>query len=337
MVNVVFFPFGDINTPSGRTRAFSFARELRRHGMGARVLGMERIPALSHGMAGYLVKFVHLALLMGWGNVIYYQKTSHWSTYLSAIIARVFGRKIVYDIDDSVHTQKRGKWVDRFVRLSDLVIAGSEFLVDYASGLNRNVEKVPTPIDMRMYGKPAKKGRNDNTVIGWLGTSPNLKYLEIVKKPLEALGKKHDLTLRIVSDKGARGRIPRMENVEAEFIEWSLGSFLGNLQSFDIGIMPLEDNEWTRGKCAYKALEYMSQGIPVVASDVGENRVAVENGKSGLLASSDKEWKNSLETLIKDKEKREGMGEKGYERIMNDYSLEKVGEKLFKILSKNFE
>lgn len=335
-MNVVFFPFGDINTPSGRTRAFSFARELREHGIPTRVLGIERIPALSHGMLGYLLKFIHLAVLMPWAHVIYFQKTSHWSTYLSAIVARVLGRGIVYDIDDSIHTQRRARWVDRFVRISDLVITGSEFLKEYASELNKNVEKVPTPIDMRECGKATKRGRNDNTVIGWLGTSPNLKYLEIVKGPLESLGKKYDLTLRVVSDKGARGRIPKIENIDTELINWSLGSFLGNLQSFDIGIMPLEDNEWTRGKCAYKALEYMSQGIPVVASNVGENRIAIENGKTGFLASTDKEWVNSLDTLIKDENKRRKMGEKGHTRIMKNYSLEKIGEKLSKILLKNF-
>lgn len=333
-MNILFFPMGNMNTPSSRIRAFGFAKEIRNHGINTKVLGATNTDLLSTGVIGYFLKFIQLIILLPWADIVFFQKTSHFSTYFCAVIVKKFGKKIVYDIDDSIHIQRRGKWVDKFIQISDMVTAGSNFLLDHAIRINKNSYKVPTPIDMRNYSRETRKfyKKDSSIVIGWIGLPFNLRYLKIVKKPLEILGRQYNITVRIITDTRARNEIPDIKNVNIDMVKWSLGDWLDGLRSFDIGIMPLENNDWTKGKCAFKGLEYMSQRIPVVGSNVGESKIAIENGKSGFLVTSEKEWVDALGSLINDEELRKTIGENGYERVISSYTLEKVGTRLAKLL-----
>jgi glycosyltransferase involved in cell wall biosynthesis len=245
---------------------------------------------------------------------------------------RLFGKKIVFDFDDSIFLKKPVK-TERTVRLSDYVIVGNGFLRDYALKYNKNVTVLPTCIETRVYKPGNKAAAGDKVVIGWIGTSFTSIYLPILKDVYEALAARYkQLEFRIVGG--------CLKDFKPPFLvckDWSLESEVGELQGFDIGVMPLFDDEMAKGKCAFKILEYMAVGIPAVASRSGMNTEVIEDGKDGFLAGSKEEWVERLSLLVEDKELREKMGKAGREKAERLYSIKANEERFIGILNKCVE
>jgi len=250
--------------------------------------------------------------------------------------------KVIYDLDDALfHTRFPGKinyyYMNKIMRLSNAVGVGSHYLKNYSKKFNKNIFLIPTPVDTNIFTR--KKLRESNIItIGWLGggTGLQLEYLKIIKKPLNFLSRKYDIKFKMVSalSKSVRDEFSNV-NFEVDFglDHWVPIEKIPELISdFDIGIMPLGNMPFERGKCAMKALEYMAMGIPVVASPVGENNFVIKNEYNGFLASNDSEWTENLEKLILNKTLRKKLGDNAYDFVKENYSLEIVAKKFIEMI-----
>jgi glycosyltransferase involved in cell wall biosynthesis len=250
-------------------------------------------------------------------------------------MVRRAARRIVYDFDDAIYYGKPdrpGAAPDRSPRrvrkfratcaIADLVTAGNATLAEEARVTARRVETLPTGIDLAPYSPPGHGG--DGMRIAWIGLPGNLPYLEIVAEPLARLASRHpSLRLVVVSE-----RPPARFPAPVEFVRWSAKDEASALSACDVGIMPLEDDEWTRGKGGFKLLQYMAAGLPAVASAVGVNREIVVEGETGYLARSGEEWERSLERLLLDGELRRRLGAAGRRRVEENYAMPIVSRRL---------
>lgn len=228
---------------------------------------------------------------------------------------------VIYDFDDAVWMNDEAGFYE-MMRLADAVVAGNPFLAERARVINPQVSVIPTCVRLDRYEKAMRKTSNDGCVIGWVGSPSTVKYLDLIVEPLARLGKEFDLTLRIVG--AGVARLPQFQNVKVEShpsIPYDPVRFVPH---FDIGVMPLADTEWERGKCGSKLLEYMAAGIPAVCSDVGENSRIIESGVTGFLARDADEWMSALRLLVHESRLRQSIGLAGRERVRADYSAEIV-------------
>jgi len=247
---------------------------------------------------------------------------------IESILYRM-GKKIVFDFDDAIflpNTSKENKYIDwlknpgkvvKIIRMSKLVIAGNSYLKNFASKYNDNVIVIPSSLDTDLY-KPARPDDiKTGVTIGWIGSVTTQEFLADIEGALTDLsGRYKDLAMKVV---GSRFSSPKLTNIVNK--EWSLADEVADIQSFDIGIMPVPDNEWARGKCGFKAILYMACGIPVVASPVGVNKEIIDDMVTGLFARTKEEWVKALTMLIENKELRRSMGEKGRKKAIERYSL----------------
>lgn len=250
---------------------------------------------------------------------------------LEWIIAIVLNKKIIYDFDDAIWlpntTQENRiatflKWhskVKAICRWSYKISCGNSYLADYAMQFNKAVVVNPTTIDTTSLHNPDSYNstKNDSYVtIGWTGTHSTLKYLNSLIPVITHLERENPIKFLIISNKN-----PYFKTNTIEFIKWCQETEIEDLMKFDIGIMPLTDDIWAKGKCGFKALQYMALGIPVVASPVGAGNAIIENKVDGFLCKSHQEWLNHLTILIKDKQLRQKMGLKGRAKVIKCYSV----------------
>lgn len=248
------------------------------------------------------------------------------------ILARILRKRIIYDFDDAIWLTDRVqepalltivKWrlkVKTICRLSYKVSCGNEYLRRYALHYNPNAIYNPTTIDGRKMSK-AKQVKshktNDPIIIGWTGSHSTLKYLMPIESVLQKIENQFpQASILIIADQR-----PTLQLSRITFVKWNAQTELTDLSKMDIGIMPLPDDEWTKGKCGFKALQYMAMEIPALVSPVGVNTSIVDHGVNGFYCSSDDEWIQYLSQLIRDKSLREQMGKKGKEKVINQFSV----------------
>lgn len=261
--------------------------------------------------------------------VFIHREACPFDGYIFEWLFKFFGKKIVFDFDDSIFLKKPLK-TRKTLEFSNYVIVGNKFLKEYALRYNKNVMILPTCIDTLSYKPVDRAPEKAGVVVGWIGTSFTSIYLSMLKDVYAALADKYkEAEFRIIGGHIDDFRLPSLA-----CREWSLGSEVEDLQEFDIGVMPLFDDEMARGKCALKIIEYMAVGIPVVASQSGMNMDIVENGKDGFLVNNKMEWIERLSILIEDKDLRERMGRAGREKVERLYSVKSNEEKFIEILHK---
>src|SRR4051794_7337773 len=206
--------------------------------------------------------------------------------------------------------------IDRVMHYAYYVIAGNEYLAERArrAGANR-ISIIPTVVDIKKYSLKEINNRNP-VVIGWIGTPFTSKYLASIKEVLTSISRNYAIKLKLIGLKEGIG----LNEIE-ELCDWSETTEVDLIKSFDIGIMPLRDSEWERGKCGYKLIQYMSCGIPVVGSPVGVNQEIISEGFNGFKPSNVEEWKKALLQLILSPELRYKMGRMGRKLVEEKYSL----------------
>jgi len=233
----------------------------------------------------------------------------------------------IMDVDDAIHLNQKKYSIDKIAKKASAVVVCNEFLSNYYSKLHENVYIIPTPVNTEKYRPKSKKNIKQIT-IGWIGTSSNFKSLKSIEKELSILLEKHpNIILKVVSNNNPNFTL--IEKSRYIFKKWSDIDDVEDIQSFDIGIMPLLDTEHSRGKCAFKMLQYMSCGLPVVSSDLPMNRKIVEMRECGFCVSKKDDWINALTVLSQSQSKREVMGNEGRKTIEQFYST-KVYVKLYK-------
>jgi glycosyltransferase involved in cell wall biosynthesis len=235
---------------------------------------------------------------------------------------------IVYDCDDAIfHTYDRhrnpvvrqvlGRKMRPLLRRAKAATCGNDYLKDYVCQYCPNSRVVPTVVDARLYTpRGIQRQEGAPITIGWVGSPSTWAYVRPLTPVLRQLVRAGNVEFRAI---GVGAKSKTID--EFEFVDWALESEVAEIRRFDIGIMPLTDDAWSRGKCGYKLIQYMASGLPVVASPVGVNRNIVRHGENGFLASTNEEWERSLTTLIADLPLRARMGAEGRQLVEKDYSL----------------
>ncbi|MCD6393134.1 MAG: glycosyltransferase family 4 protein, partial [Planctomycetes bacterium] len=227
-----------------------------------------------------------------------------------------YSNRIIYNYDDAVMYSDREPDRNsrthlirfrRSVKLADMVIAGSSYLAEHAKGFNSNVIVLPIGLKVSDY-KIQNRQKNDRlTRLVWVGSKSTLGYLDDIRPVLERVGEScNNVILRIIADD-----FIDLENMKVEKCPWEKNTRGMKLASCDIGLAPLPDNRFTKGKCSFKVLEYSAAGLPVVASPIGTNTDFIRENITGFLVSDMDGWFNRIKQLIEDKSLRERMGRNG--------------------------
>ena len=246
-------------------------------------------------------------------------------------ILRHSSGRLIYDFDDAVylpHRQNRGMigWfenptsVDQLIRMASVVIAGNSFLLEHARKLNNQSRCIPTPVDTHRYFPEENGGSPEVPVIGWIGSPSTAKYIRSLRSVFERLAKTHRFRLKVI---GA-GKPIAFQGVNLEIRPWDLRTEAEEFRNCDIGLYPLWDDQWSRGKCGYKALQFMASGVPVVASEVGMTTEIIRHRADGILARTDEDWVRYLSELLEDPGLRLRLGNTGRETIEENYSLDRL-------------
>ncbi|MHC4216072.1 MAG: glycosyltransferase family 4 protein [Planctomycetota bacterium] len=237
---------------------------------------------------------------------------------------------LIYDFDDAVlfrdsNTQKyysfsRQRRFKRTLKYADFVISGNEYLKELSLPFAKRVFVIPTGIDTQTYTPKPSPDNSHCITIGWIGSKPNLIYLKQLIKPINKLyAKKENFRLKIVCD----GFIDGFD-CPVEKKVWKEEDAVKDIQSFDIGVMPLVDDRWTRGKCAFKLLQYMSCGIASVSSSTDVTSNMVKDGINGFLASSDSQWLEKIKFLIENPDKRKCMGKEARKSLAGSFDTKSI-------------
>ncbi|WP_293897364.1 glycosyltransferase family 4 protein [Sporocytophaga sp.] len=256
------------------------------------------------------------------------------------VLGKVLRKKIIYDFDDAIWMAQTGKEnfftkvaknpakVNKIIKWSYKVSCGNSHLRNHTLKFNKNVVVNPTTIDTAQLHFKLKEQNTDEVVIGWTGTHSTMIYLEQAIPFLRKLHQIKEFILLVISNQKPDFEFPQMK-----FVKWNEQTEQEDLLGMNIGIMPLADNEWTRGKCGFKALQYMALGIPAVVSPVGVNTEIVDQGINGFVCDSEADWLKHLTDLINDAPLRSEMGKKAREKIVNNYSVKSNEEKFLSLFS----
>jgi glycosyltransferase involved in cell wall biosynthesis len=235
-------------------------------------------------------------------------------------------KPIVFDLDDAIWLDEGAGFTDKIVTGADLVFAGNNYLADWVSKYNQNVKIIPTAVDTQIYF-PVYNINKDRFVIGWIGTSGNFKYLQKIKNALKLFfDKRKDAVLKIIADRYPAELNELSPNIE--FIKWHPVEHVKAMLDFSVGIMPMENDEWTKGKCSFKMLQYMAMGLPVLVSPFGMNKELLDQGDIGLGLISDDDWCDALEDVYLNPETYALKGMQGYTVIENNYSTKTVASEI---------
>ena len=234
-----------------------------------------------------------------------------------------------YDHNGSMLVRRLlGNKIARVMKRARLVIAGNEYLAGYARQAGASqIEVLPTVIDLCRYPQLADEPKNPIFTIGWIGSPSTAKYIEQLAPALAVVCAGGLARVRLVGS----GEV-NLPDVPHEVIPWSEDDEVEQLQGFDVGIMPLPDSPWERGKCGFKLIQYMACGLPVIASPVGVNVELVDNGQNGYLASTLEEWIFTLNTLRDEEERRSAMGMAGRKQVEAHFSLQVTAPRLVELL-----
>lgn len=221
------------------------------------------------------------------------------------LISKVFKKKVIFDFDDSIWLKNTSStntvisWFKRYRNAENTcswawkVSCGNKYLAAHAKKFNQRVILNPTTIDTDHLHNKLKKSFGDKITIGWTGTHSTIKYLDSIIPVLKKLEGVFDFNFLVIAD-----RKPDFELKSLQFLSWNKNSEIDDLLRMDVGIMPLKDDKWTKGKCGFKALQYMALGIPALVSPVGVNTQIVDQNTNGWICKSEFEWEQTLRIIL---------------------------------------
>ena len=251
---------------------------------------------------------------------------------IDAFCLRRYSRKVIYNFDDAI--MYNPKKPHRFspahfmkfrttAKLADLVITGNSYLADHARKYNPNVVVWLHGLKLADYACSCDRPADGKIRLVWIGSKSTLKYLQQIKPAIEEIGSRFDnVVLRIICD-----NFLDLENMEVEKHLWSAQARVADLAQADIGLAPLPDDRFTRGKCTFKILEYAATGLPAIASPVGAHSDYIVDNVNGFLAADNAQWVQSMARLIQDGDLRKTMGKAARERVA-DFDVAVVGKRL---------
>lgn len=240
------------------------------------------------------------------------------------------GIPIIYDFDDAIWLQNVSnanrwfKWMknpaktSEIIKLADIVFTGNQYLSDYAAQFHNDIRIVPTTIDTEEYIEKPEKPKDSKICIGWSGSITTIQHFEFAIPFLKKLKDKYanKIYIKVIGD----GTYVN-EELDIQGLPWKKDTEIEDLHEIDIGIMPLPNDEWAKGKCGLKGLQYMALGIPTLMSPVGVNSEIIQDGQNGFLANEADEWVAKISDLIENNALRKSMGKAGRQTVIEKYSV----------------
>ncbi len=331
MSNAVLLGY-DLDQPSFRHRMRSLVATLEAAGWQVRT---ERYPG-----GRYVLRTWERRALLGWADVAVLHQIK-----LSSVEARLFAalsRRRIFDVDDAIYVRKprhlgeppddsvwRRRKFAATCRWVDVVAAGNGVLAGAARAAARAIDILPTSIEASCYRAAGLAADAPPTIV-WIGSPENLVYLEMIRPALARLTVRHPaLRVRVICS-----AFPDWRDVHVERVAWSEATEADSLAGAHIGVMPLSDDEWARGKCAFKLLQYMAASLPCVASPVGANTEAVIDGFNGFHARSLEDWERGLERLIASAQLRAQLGANGRKHVVQHYAMRDYQKRYLALLTR---
>lgn len=346
-MRVLFVPYGMDLAPATRYRVLQYIPYLEAEDIECRVFSaiskfstslMLRSPDFSmpakflyyvYIFAERLFRCFFIIGVSGKFDIIFLQRTTF--PLGLEILLKFKNKNIIFDIDDAIFLpDKEGndpisiikkyikkKEVTNVLKISKAVLVENEYIKQFVSKYCDNIVKIPGPIDTDRFFAPAKPPKDD-VIIGWIGSPATTFYLRILDNVFKVIAEKYDhVRFKFIG-------LGNYKNpyIKVEKVIWSQPTEVKELQSFDIGVMPMPDNEWTRGKLGCKMLQYMACGIPAVVSYTPTNAEIIKSGENGFFAATENEWIARLSQLIEDQEVRKRIGKKGRDTVSEFCSLE---------------
>jgi glycosyltransferase involved in cell wall biosynthesis len=242
--------------------------------------------------------------------------------------------KLIFDFDDAIWQHavsdgnkalgflKDASKTSRLIKCANLVFVGNQYLADYAKQFNSKVKIIPTTVDTVKFSRQGFP-KNDKICIGWSGSFSTIPHFESALSALLEIKAKYgdSVYFKVIGDPNYKN-----EALDIKGIAWTAEDEVWQLSEIDIGLMPLPDDEWTRGKCGLKGLTYMALGIPTIMSPVGVNTEIIQDGENGFLAKNEEEWIEKLSLLIENKALRKTIGDQGRKTVVEKYSVDAVKE-----------
>ena len=264
------------------------------------------------------------------------------STLFERFLSKTFDKKIIFDFDDAIWNldtsdENKGlEWlksstkVGKIIGLSSTIITGNSYLSRYAKQFNSSISIIPTTIDTSYHIPISKANSNRPICIGWTGSKTTVKHFEMIVPILREIKNKYksQIYFKLIGDENYTNSA-----LELLGTKWALKSEIEDLQEIDIGIMPLPDDEWSKGKCGFKGLQYMALEIPTIMSPVEVNIEIVNHNINGFLAHSDNDWIDHLSALIENKELRNRIGKEGRKTVISKFSVESQKENYLSIFN----
>ena len=244
---------------------------------------------------------------------------------------------MVFDFDDAIFVSYRSpsngylsylKFAGKtksICRMAAHVMVGNPYLAEYARQVNDHVTVIPTTIDTSKY-QPLPRRESDVPVIGWTGSYSTVQHLDTLRGALQKLAKLHRFRLRVIGTPAYK-----IDGVDVEAMAWKSETELQDLSHIDIGVMPLPNDSWSKGKCGLKALQFMALGIPTICSPVGVNTDIIQDNQNGLLADSEHEWVEKMSQLITSPEMRDRLGRAGRATVEEKYSATTQAPRVYEI------
>lgn len=295
-------------------------------------------------LRGYLRRLGDLLKLGRYDAVFIHREASPFGPpWLEWIITRLFKKYTVYDFDDAIWIPNASesnsvitRWLRSFGKTgkicgwSSVVSVGNAYLGDYARKFNSRVVINPTTIDTDEHHNEIVDHDNHTFVIGWTGSHSTVQYLDELVPVFEELEKRYDFELHVICDTP-----PRFKLKSLRYIKWSKQAEIDDLMNFNVGLMPLPDTEWARGKCGFKALQYMALGVPPVVSNVGVNAEIVDHDVNGCVCQNLNEWKSSLERLLGDPVFLRRLSQKTRDKVVSRYSVQSNRDNFLRLFLKD--
>lgn len=356
MKRLLFIMTNPVESASERYRVYQFLPYLERAGFACtvrpfatralhRAIQVERLaPKLLLTPLCYMRRMFHLAAISQFDVVVVHRGIFPfpWPALEKMVIR---GRKkVIFDFDDAIHIGHRDTAVTKYPLIYKFkygpgvngmlshcahVIAGNRTLAEHALQFNSQVSIIPTVVDLDQYAYRPPRPSSDVLTIGWLGSRSTSPYLLEIEPVLRRLVEDYPdkIRYRFYGHPQRKLKLPNSQS-----LPFSLDSEIDDLRTIDIGIMPMPDNDWTRGKCAFKAIQYMALGIPTAISPVGMATEVVQHGVNGFWARTPEEWFEALHRLVCDAELRRRFAEEGRKTIEARYSLQTWGPRLVDLL-----
>lgn len=346
---ILYFTKYSRNAGSSRLRSFQYFPFLEKAG-----LVIEASPLFSaayvenlyagkstkkEAIAGYLKRFLKLWSVFKYDQLVIEKELFPYVPAFAEKLLNLLGFNYIVDYDDAVfHNYDQhgnvvirkvlGKKIDAVMKNSSRVVAGNSYLADRARKAGaKKIEIIPTVIDLKRYGVQEKE--QGKLVIGWIGTKTTFeKHLLPQRNWIKKIQEENaDIEFHIV---GITEDMELGKNVK--YIPWTEDSEVREIKQFDVGIMPLEDSLWEKGKCSYKIIQYFACGIPAIASPVGMNTEVVIPHKNGFLVTTENDWLHAIHTLKVNKELRQDFGQNGRSMVEDHYSIQITAKKWIEIL-----